>query len=259
MVRLRCVKTVVTSPVRYKTYQLVNPLSCHVAKQVFSNTYLLVATATFSVFVLAAAFTFAMFVLAATFAFAVFVVMATASAFTTAFAVAAAVAAFVVDERLNFLVSGIAHGYNLALEVEILAGERVVEVDDDGVVFELEHKALKAHAVGINQGQYGAGVNHVLVEAAVDGKCLLGQFDDVVLLVRAISLDNFQHKVESFAFGQGQYFAFKRVECNAKARDKLEGVFDGSLLNQFVNAFVVVGVQFVCYCYILVRCLLFHK
>lgn len=104
-------------------------------------------------FVLAAAFTFAMFVLAATFAFAVFVVMATASAFTTAFAVAAAVAAFVVDERLNFLVSGIAHSYNLAFEVEVLAGERVVEVDDDGVVFELEHKALKAHAVGINQGQ----------------------------------------------------------------------------------------------------------
>lgn len=243
---------------RYKTYQLVNPLSCHVAKQVFSSTYLLVATATFSVFVLAAAFAFAMLVLAAA-AFAVFVVMATATTFATAFAVAAAVAAFVVDERLNFLVSGIAHGYNLALEVEVLAGERVVEVDDDGVVFELEHKALKAHAVGINQGQYGAGVNHVLVEAAVDGKCFLGQFDDVVLLVWAISLVNFQHKVESFAFGQGQYFAFKRVECNAKARDKLEGVLDGSLLNQFVNAFVVVGVQFVCYCYILVRCLLFHK
>lgn len=100
-------------------------------------------------FVLAAAFAFAMFVLAATFAFAVFVVMATASAF----AVATAVAAFVVDERLNFLVSGIAHGYNLALEVEVFAGERVVEVDDDGVVFELKHKALKAHAVGINQGQ----------------------------------------------------------------------------------------------------------
>lgn len=241
--------------VRYKTYQLVNPLSCHVAKQVFSNTYLLVATATFSVFVLAAAFAFAMFVLAATFAFAVFVVMATA----TAFAVAAAVAAFVVDERLNFLVSGIAHGYNLALEVEVLAGERVVEVDDDGVVFELKHKALKAHAVCINQRQYGTGVNHVLVEAAVDGKCLLWQFDDVVLLVGAISLVNFQHKVESFAFGQGQYLVFKRVECNAKARDKLEGVLDGSLLDQFVNAFVVVGVQFVCYCYILVRCLLFHK
>lgn len=103
-------------------------------------------------FVFAATFAFAVFVFAAA-AFAVFVVMTTASAFTTAFAVAAAVAAFVVDERLNFLVSGIAHGYNLALEVEVLAGERVVEVDDDGVVFELEHKALKAHAVGINQGQ----------------------------------------------------------------------------------------------------------
>ena len=104
-------QTVVTSPVRYKTYQLVNPLSCHVAKQVFSNTCLLVATATFAVFVLAAAFAFAMFVLAATFAFAVFVVMAAATTFATAFAVATAVAAFVVDERLNFLVSGIAHGY----------------------------------------------------------------------------------------------------------------------------------------------------
>lgn len=222
------------------------------------NTCLLVATATIAVLVLAAAFTFfAMFVLAATFAFAV--VMATATTFATAFAVAAAVAAFVVDKRLNFLVSGIAHGYNLPLEVEILAGERVVEVDDNGVVFELKHKSLKAHAVGINQRQYGTGVNHVLVEAAVDGESLLGQFDDVVLLVGAISLVNFQHKVESFAFGQGQYIVFKRVECNAKARDKLEGVFDGSLLYQFVNTFVVVGVKFVCYCYILVRCLLFHK
>ena len=149
-------QTVVTSCVRYKTYQLVNPLSCHVAKQVFSNTYLLVATATFAVFVLAAAFAFSVFMLAAA-AFAVFVVMATASAFTTAFAVAAAVAAFVVDERLNFLVSGIAHGYNLALEVEILAGERVVEVDDNGVVFELKHKALKAHASALTRGSTAPG------------------------------------------------------------------------------------------------------
>lgn len=108
-------------------------------------------------FVLAAAFTFAMFVLAATFAFAVFMVMAAASAFTTAFAVAATVAAFVVDERLNFLVSGIAHGYNLALEVEVFAGERVVEVDDDGVVFELEHKALKRMPSALTRGSTAPG------------------------------------------------------------------------------------------------------
>ena len=90
-----------------------------------------------------------MFVLAAA-AFAVFVVVATVPTFATVFSVAAAVAAFVVDECLNFLVGGIAHGYNLALEVEVLASKRVVEIDDNGVVFELKHEALKAHAVGIN-------------------------------------------------------------------------------------------------------------
>lgn len=204
------------------------------------------ALAVFVVVVMTAAATLAMFVVvvAATFA-AVFA--ATAAAFT----------AHHVDETLYFFVCSVALRYYLAFEVQVLAGQWMIEVNDYGAFFHFKHKALEMVAVGVHQRQHSTGINHVFVETAVHAERFLGQFEHMLFFVGAVSLVLFENKVECVALFQTFKLCLEGFERHAHACYKLKGMFYRSFLNQFVNALLVVGKEFVCYCNILVWSL-FH-
>ena len=184
---------------------------------------------------------------------------ATAFAFAAAVlaATAAALAAHHVNQSLDFVVSSIAHHHHFALEVQILASQRMVQVYDHRIVLHLKHQALEAVAIAVNERKHGTGVNHFLVEVTVDAENLFVEFKHVFLLVRAVSIVNLQHEVESLASLQFVYFCFKSIKRHTHTGDKLERVFSRSFFYEFVNTFFVIGVQFVSHRNILVWSL-FH-
>ena len=217
------------------------------------------AAATFAVTV---TMTLAMTAAAATFAVTVTLAMTTAAtAFAFAAAVlaatAAALAAHHVNQSLDFIVSSVAHHHHFALEVQILASQRMVQVYDHRVVLHLKHQALEAVAIAVNERKHSTGVNHFLVEVTVDAENLFVEFKHMFLLVRAVSIVNLQHEVESLASLQFVYFCFKSIKRHTHTGDKLERVFSRSFFYEFVNTFFVIGVQFVSHRNILVWSL-FH-
>lgn len=219
------------------------------------------AAATFAVTV---TMTLAMTAAAATFAVTMTMTLAMTTA-ATAFAFAAAVlaataaalAAHHVNQSLDFIVSSVAHHHHFALEVQILASQRMVQVYDHRVVLHLKHQALEAVAIAVNERKHGTGVNHFLVEVTVDAENLFVEFKHMFLLVRAVSIVNLQHEVESLASLQFVYFCFKSIKRHTHTGDKLERVFSRSFFYEFVNTFFVIGVQFVSHRNILVWSL-FH-
>ena len=184
-------------------------------------------------------------------AVAVLVVMASAAAFAaTAIAtiVATAAAAFAakhIDISLYLGVGGGARLEHFAAEMEVAASQEMVEVNDYGLLFHLHDDAVKAIAIGVGQGNDIARVDILFVEASVNGEHLFIEFDDVLLHIGAVRLVHTEIEVKLIALGQGDDVAFEGFEHGAKAGDKLEGVFGGSFLNEFVNALGVVGIEFV--------------
>ena len=231
-------------------------------------TFAVTMTMTLAMTTAAAAFavtmtmTLAMTAAAATFAMTVTFAMTTAAtafafAATVLAATAAALAAHHVNQSLDFIVSSVAHHHHFALEVQILASQRMVQVNDHRVVLHLKHQALKAVAIAVNERKHGTGVNHFLVEVTVDAENLFVEFKHMFLLVRAVSIVNLQHEVESLASLQFVYFCFKSIKRHTHTGDKLERVFSRSFFYEFVNTFFVIGVQFVSHRNILVWSL-FH-
>ena len=239
-------------------------LAMTAAAATFAVTMTLAMTTAAATFAVTVTMTLAMTAAAATFAVAVTVTLAMTTA-ATAFAFAAAVlaataaalAAHHVNQSLDFIVSSVAHHHHFALEVQILASQRMVQVYDHRVVLHLKHQALEAVAIAVNERKHGTGVNHFLVEVTVDAENLFVEFKHMFLLVRAVSIVNLQHEVESLASLQFVYFCFKSIKRHTHTGDKLERVFSRSFFYEFVNTFFVIGVQFVSHRNILVWSL-FH-
>lgn len=219
----------------------------------------------------AAAFAFAMtmtvtmsMTTAAAFAFTVTMSVATAATFSVfmiAISTASAAATFAaqhLDELLEFFIGGVAHGGHLTLEVERLASQGMVEVDHHSRVFYFEHQTVETVAVGVHQGENGTRVNGLLVEFAVDVEGLLREFEHVLLLIWSVSFLYAQREVEFIAFVEGGNVLLESIEGYAHAGDEVEGMFGSGLFHEFVDAFGVVGVEFVCHVDILVGSL-FHN
>ena len=184
-------------------------------------------------------------------AFAVLVVMTTAAAFAAAaFAtiVATATAAFAakhIDISLNLSVCGRARLEHFAAEMEVAAGQEMVEVNDHGLFVHLHNDTVEAIAVGVGQRDDIARIDVFLVETAVDGEHLLVEFDDVLLHIGAVRRVHAEIEIKFVAFGEGHNVAFEGFEHGAKAADKLERMLGGRLLNEFMNALGIVGIEFV--------------
>ena len=190
------------------------------------------------------------FMLVVAMAFAVMVVVAVVAA--TVAATAATLAAHHVEHALNLFSRSLACRDYFAAKVQGLAGKRMVEVNRNGVFLHLGHQALETVAVGIDQGQHGAGIYALFIETAVNAEHAFIEFHHVLLHVRAVSLLDREREVELIAGGEAAYFLLKGIERKAHAGDELEGVVFRGFLYKFVNAFGVVGKEFVCHGDILV-------
>ena len=183
-------------------------------------------------------------------AFAVMVVVAVVAAAVAA--AAATLAAHHVEHALNLFCRSLACRDYFAAKVQGLAGKGMVEVNRNGVFLHLGHQALETVAVGIDEGQHGAGIYALFIETAVNAEHAFIEFHHVLLHVRAVSLLNREREVKLIAGGEAAHFFLKGIERKAHAGDELEGVVFRGFLYKFVNAFGVVGKEFVCHGDILV-------
>lgn len=190
------------------------------------------------------------FMLVVAMAFAVMVVVAVVAA--TVAAAAATLAAHHVEHALYLFSRSLACRDYFAAKVQGLAGKGMVEVNRNGVFLHLGHQTLETVAVGIDEGQHGTGINALFVETAVDAEHAFVEFHHVLLHVRAVSLLNREREVKLIAGGEAAHFFLKGIERKAHAGDELEGVVFRGFLYKFVNAFGVVGKEFVCHGDILV-------
>ena len=183
-------------------------------------------------------------------AFAVMVVVAVVAA--TVAAAAATLAAHHVEHALNLFSGGLACRHHFAAKVQGLTGKRMVEVYRNGVFLHLGHQTLETVAVGIDEGQHGAGIYALFIETAVNAEHAFIEFHHVLLHVRAVSLLDREREVKLIAGGEAAHFFLKGIEREAHAGDELEGMIFRGFLYEFVNAFGVVGKKFVCHGDILV-------
>ena len=190
------------------------------------------------------------FVLVVAMAFAVMVVVAVVAA--TVAAAAATLAAHHVEHALNLFSGGLACRHHFAAKVQGLAGKGMVEVNRNGAFLHFCHEALETVAVGIDEGQHGTGIYALFIETAVNAEHAFIEFHYVLLHVRAVSLLDREREVKLVAGGEAAHFFLKGIERKAHAGDELEGVVFRGFLYKFVNAFGVVGKEFVCHGDILV-------
>ena len=180
------------------------------------------------------------------------VVMATAVVVAVLVVVVAATAAATfarehIDGALDFGIGGGACRYDMSLVVKLLAGIERIEVDDHHFVFDIDHEAIEAVALFVDQGEHGAGIDGVFVEAAVDVEGRFGHFDDALLFVGAVAFIDGEGEVERVAFVEVAHTLLKTVERHAEMGDELEGMCGGGLFELFVDAGFVVGVEGVGY------------
>ena len=190
------------------------------------------------------------FMLVVAMAFAVMVVVTVVAA--TVAAAAATLAAHHVEHALNLFSGGLACRHHFAAKVQGLAGKGMVEVYRNGVFLHLGHQTLETVAVGIDQRQHGTGIDALFIETAVNAEHAFIEFHHVLLHVRAVSLLDREREVELVAGGKAAHFLLKGIERETHAGDELEGVVFRGFLYKFVNAFGVVGKEFVCHGDILV-------
>lgn len=190
------------------------------------------------------------FMLVVAMAFAVMVVVAVVAA--TLAAAAATLAAHHVKHALYLFSGGLACRDYFAAKVQGLAGKGMVEVYRNGVFLHLGHQTLETVSVGIDEGQHGTGIDALFIETAVDAEHAFVEFHHVLLHVRAVCLLDREREVELVAGGEAAHFFLKGIERETHAGDELEGVVFRGFLYKFVNAFGVVGKEFVCHGDILV-------
>ena len=129
--------------------------------------------------------------------------------------------------------------------MEIASGQRVIQVEFHLVVSHIEHQSLKAHALFVNQGQDGAGIDLCFVETSVDVEHLFGHLDHVFLLVGAERLFHAEREIEAVARIEFCHLGLESRQCSRKAGDELEGVLLGSLFKDFVDALLVVRIELI--------------
>ena len=190
------------------------------------------------------------FMLVMAMAFAVMVVVAVVAA--TVAAAAATLAAHHVEHALYLFSGGLACRDYFAAKVQGLAGKGMVEVNRNGVFLHLGHQTLETVAVGIDEGQHGAGIYALFIETAVDAEHAFVEFHHVLLHVRTVSLFYGKREVELIAGGERAHFFLKGIKREAHAGNELERMVFRRFLYEFVNAFGVVGKKFVCHGDILV-------
>ncbi len=139
---------------------------------------------------------------------AAFIVVVLMSAtVTTAFATVtvmmsatAAAACQVLDEMLYFLLGGLTVLNDCTREVQRLACQGMVGIDGHAVFLNLHDLGHKLVVVGVRQGDDGSLEDIVVVEMAVDGEHITGEFVYALRDIFAECLRRFKDEIEGRAF-----------------------------------------------------------
>ena len=134
-----------------------------------------------------------------------------------------------------------------ALIVQLLAGVKVIEVDDHGVLLHIRDKAIEPHSLFVHQRDDIAGIDDVGSKLAVHYEILLSEFDDAVRVIRSVGLIHREGEVKLVALLQIAHARLETIESHAHIRDELEGVLLRGLFYQFMNASLIVGIEVVRY------------
>lgn len=151
-----------------------------------------VSAATTLVLVMSAATAFVVVMSAST-------LMVSASAFATAAVASATATVHVAEHSLNLVHCSLAVLDDVALEVELLASERMVEVDLHRSVAYLEHCADEEVAILVLQRNLSALEDILAVELSVYGEHFLVEVDDALRLILAECLLLLKLEVELLA------------------------------------------------------------
>ena len=185
--------------------------------------------------------TFMTFVTAA----ATFMTLVTTTAATVATTMAAALAAHVVDHGLDLLVRSLAALNHATLEVELLASQRMVEVQRHLVVSDVDNGCHEALSLLVLKRHDGALEDILFVETAVHHEHLLLKSDDVLVDIRAIGVVLAEDEIEVGTLLQVHQSVLEGIEGYAEARNELERLCGGSLFNHGVCAIGIYRVQLV--------------
>ena len=191
-----------------------------------------------------AAATFVTFMTAVT-ATATFMAFVTAAAAAVATTMAAALAAHVVDHGLDLLVRSLAALHHATLEVELLASQRMVEVQRHLVVSNVDNGCHEALSLLVLKRHDGALEDILFVETAVHHEHLLLKSDDVLVDIRAIGIVLAENEIEVGTLLQVHQRVLEGIEGDAEAGNELERLCGGGLFNHGVGAIGIYRVQLV--------------
>lgn len=172
---------------------------------------------------------------------------ATTTIATTATAIAATFRGVHIEYTLDFLFGSFASRYNNTLVVKFLTSEHVVDVDNNSVFLHIAHETVEVVTIFVDEGNHIAGIDVIASKSTIDIEVFLGNFYHAALFVRAVGFVYAKCEVESVAFVEVANVSFEAFERHSEVRDELEGISSGSLFDNFVDAFSIVGKKFVCY------------
>ena len=133
-----------------------------------------------------------------------------------------AAASHLLDERLYFLLRGLAVLDDGTREVQHLPGQRVVGVDGYTVFLDFLYLRHEALVVSAHQRDDSALEDIVMVEMPIDCEDLTSQFVYTLGIINAESLCRLEGEVEGCAFLVLDHLLLETVECDAEAGDQLK-------------------------------------
>src|SRR5207237_7629401 len=131
----------------------------------------------------------------------------------------------------DLLRAGVTDAADGDLEVQPLAGQRVVQVDQHGILADLADSDRVALAAGGARVQTQAGF-----QIGVDGEQRARERDDVVLLARAVGVLARDAAGRLLAFAQAFQSALQRAQDLAAAVQVLDGIFSQARLDHLAAA-----------------------
>ncbi len=138
--------------------------------------------------------------------------VAAATAFATRIATRIMITSAAATYRLDIFGCAVAHKQNLALETNILAGKRMVEVHHDIIVGHFLHHTVDTVTVGSHHRQYGTGLYYIGVKLAIYLEYILRQGSYLLGIYRTESIVGFNAYVESLIFGKTFDGLFERYD-----------------------------------------------
>jgi len=183
--------------------------------------------------------------------------MVSASALASAAVATASATVKMVEHSLQFLFCSLAVFDDVALEVELVASERMVEVNLHLVASYFKNSSDEEVAVLILQWNLCAFEDVLAVEVSVNNKHFLVEVDNALRLIFAESLVLVEFKVEFCATLKVLELLLKSVESGTEACDKHERLILRGFFYEFALSVVVDGEELIVSCDELV-CLIFH-